>query len=496
MKSRFLAGLAFIMLALLSCDDTTETIGTSLTNDMDYLQISTDTFNVTTRSIVADSVLSRSNTGYVGKIKDPETGLYITGDFMAQFHALEGQNGYLFPKLDSIVSRINGEVIADSCELRLYYSTFYGDSLSTMTLTAREMSKPMEENVNYYSNFDPVAQGFVRTNGIAKQKTYTLSDLSVRDSIRLSSNYWKNIRIMLNDEYTDTEGNTYNNYGTFIMRKYFQNPADFDDPHTFIHKVCPGFYFQNTGGLGSMAYIDGCQLSIYFRFHPNDSTTSVGTVTFAGTEEVLQTTHVSNDKGTLRKLVDDNTCTYIKTPAGIFTEMTIPVDEIVNNHKNDTLSTAKIILSRISNESHTGYELDVPSYLLMVQKDSLYSFFENSKLHNNRTSFLSPRDSYTDSYGNVSYYNTYTFNNISNLVRYMAEAKANGGANYAAQHPNWNKVVLVPVTVSTTTNSNRSTVYNKIVNDMSLTSTRLVGGDANSHSPMRMSVVYSKFNKQ
>ena len=78
----------------------------------------------------------------------------------------------------------------------------------------------------------------------------------------------------------------------------------------------------------------------------------------------------------------------------------------------------------------------------------------------------------------------------------MAEAKANGGANYATQHPNWNKVVLVPVTVSTTTNSNRSTVYNKIVNDMSLTSTRLVGGDANSHSPLRMSVVYSKFNKQ
>ena len=58
MKSRFLAGLAFIMLALLSCDDTTETIGTSLTNDMDYLQISIDTFNVTTSSIVADSVLS------------------------------------------------------------------------------------------------------------------------------------------------------------------------------------------------------------------------------------------------------------------------------------------------------------------------------------------------------------------------------------------------------------------------------------------------------
>ena len=47
----------------LACDDTTETIGTSLTDDLDRLTISSDTFNVSTRSILADSVFSRSTIG-------------------------------------------------------------------------------------------------------------------------------------------------------------------------------------------------------------------------------------------------------------------------------------------------------------------------------------------------------------------------------------------------------------------------------------------------
>ena len=75
-------------ITIASCDDTTDSIGNSLTDNMDMLKVTTDTFNVATRSIVADSVLSRSTTGYLGKIRDIETGNYITGDFMAQFSTL------------------------------------------------------------------------------------------------------------------------------------------------------------------------------------------------------------------------------------------------------------------------------------------------------------------------------------------------------------------------------------------------------------------------
>ena len=55
-----------------ACDDTTDTIGASLTDNMDNLKISTDSFRVSSRSVLADSVLSKNATGYLGRVKDPE----------------------------------------------------------------------------------------------------------------------------------------------------------------------------------------------------------------------------------------------------------------------------------------------------------------------------------------------------------------------------------------------------------------------------------------
>lgn len=463
-----------------SCDDTTDSIGNSLTDNMDMLEVTTDTFNVTTRSIVADSVLSRSTTGYLGKIRDIETGNYITGDFMAQFSTLED---YTLPEKDSIVSLQDGEVIADSCSIRLFYTDYYGDSLATMNITAYEMNEPMKEGVKYYSNFDPMAEGLIRANGIRKNKTYTLTDLSISDEERADADsYTPNIKINLNEPYTDKNGVTYNNYGTYIMRMYYEDPSRFKNAYSFIHEVCPGFYFKMNDGLGSMAYITVSQLNIFFRYR-NDST-YVGTSSFAATEEVLQTTNISNDKQNIADLASDNTCSYLKTPAGIFTEITLPIDEITANHSNDTINTAKISLARINNNYHDQYSLSAPSTLLMIPKDSIYSFFENEDIVDYKKSFIATYSSTT---------NKYTFNNISGMITYMADIKKKGIAadpDWQTKHPDWNKVVVIPVSV--TTNSSSQIV--KIVHDMSLTSTKLVGGSENPYEPVKLNIIYSKFN--
>lgn len=397
-------------ITIASCDDTTDSIGNSLTDNMDMLKVTTDTFNVATRSIVADSVLSRSTTGYLGKIRDIETGNYITGDFMAQFSTLEN---YKLPEKDSIISLQDGEVIADSCSIRLFYTDYYGDSLATMNITAYEMNEPMKEGVKYYSNFDPIAEGLIRNDGMKVNKTYTLTDLSISDEDRADeSSYTPNIKINLNKPYTDKNGVTYNNYGTYIMRMYYEDPDRFKNSYNFIHEVCPGFYFKTNDGIGSMAYITVSQLNIYFRYL-NDST-YVGTTSFSATEEVLQTTNISNDKQNIADLANDNTCTYLKTPAGIFTEITLPVDEITENHSNDTINTAKISLTRINNNTHDEYSLSAPSTLLMIPKDSLYTFFENGDNVDYKKSFIATYSSST---------NQYTFNNISGMITYMADIK-------------------------------------------------------------------------
>jgi hypothetical protein len=469
-------------ITIASCDDTTDSIGNSLTDNMDMLKVTTDTFNVATRSIVADSVLSRSTTGYLGKIRDIETGNYITGDFMAQFSTLEN---YKLPEKDSIVSLQDGEVIADSCSIRLFYTDYYGDSLATMNITAYEINEPMKEGVKYYSNFDPIAEGLIRNDGMKVNKTYTLTDLSISDEDRADeSSYTPNIKINLNKPYTDKNGVTYNNYGTYIMRMYYEDPDRFKNSYNFIHEVCPGFYFKTNDGIGSMAYITVSQLNIYFRYL-NDST-YVGTTSFSATEEVLQTTNISNDKQNIADLANDNTCTYLKTPAGIFTEITLPVDEITENHSNDTINTAKISLTRINNNTHDEYSLSAPSTLLMIPKDSLYTFFENGDNVDYKKSFIATYSSST---------NQYTFNNISGMITYMADIKKKGlaeNSNWLSEHPDWNRVVVIPVSV--TTNSSSQIV--KIVHDMSLTSTKLVGGSENPYEPIKINVIYSKFNHE
>ena len=480
MKSRIIAAFVAVVMGLCSCDDTTDNLGSSISDIRDLVAIDTAVFNVQSRSIIADSVLSRSTIGYLGKIKDPETGCYIKSDFMTQFYTLEN---YKFPNRDSLAYYDEDSVLhkgvikADSCEIRLFYDNFFGDSLAPMKITVYEMSKPMLENRNYYSNYDPVSEGYIRNGGICTDKVYTLADLTFSEDVREGDDYQQHIHIPLNDAYTDKDGNTYNNYGTYIMQKYYDNPEDFKNSIIFSHNVVPGFYFQSKSGLGSIANISISQLTLYFSFLDNDSVV-VGLTRFSGTEEVLQTSNITNDKSNLQRLVNDRECTYIKSPAGIFTELTLPVDDIVRGHDNDSISMAKLVLTRLENNVSSDYSLSVPSTLLMIPKDSIYSFFENQQITNYKNSFIA---SWSYSPNSNVYDNTYVFNNIGNMITAMNSSDKTS--------PDWNKVVLIPVKITTNTQG----AITKIVHDMSLSSTRLIGGPDNPNEPIIIDVIYSKF---
>lgn len=483
MNIKYLASLALASFFFISCDDTTDNIGSSLIDNVDRLNITTDTFTVTTRSIVADSVLSRNVTGYLGKVRDPETGAYQTSSFMTQFYLPEN---YTFPEKDSIRSLdANGEIEADSCDICLYYNNYYGDSLATMKMSVYELAKPVEEQDHFYSNFN-IEKGYLDASSKKASKVYTLTDLNVDESTRQESDYMPHIRIVLDKS-----------YGTRIMRAYYNNPEAFKNSYTFIHNIVPGFYFKPVSGIGSMAYISLSQLNVYFRNRSTTTdsngaktdTTYVATAAFPGTEEVLQTTTTETDKDVIKRLAADNTCTYLKSPAGIFTEMRLPVTEIVEkqytdsdgnvySHKNDTINSAKVVLTRINSQNDNAYALPAPTTLLMIPKTEMYSFFENHKIADYKTAFLA---SFTKSS------NTYTFNNISSLVKHLYD-------NGDRSNPDWDKVVIIPVTTTYNTTGNVTELIN-VSHDMSMTSTRLVGGENSKFGDIKMSVIYSRFNK-
>lgn len=482
MKKYIILSLLAVAGFFTSCDDTTDGLGFSLTDTSDKMVISADTFSVGSQTIQLDNIVSRSSLGYLGNIKDPETGSYISGNFICQ---LNGTSKDQMPELSQLK---NKDIIADSCKLYVIYSTFIGDSAVSMKCTLHEMIKPLDEKEVYDVNFAPTQEnGYLRKDGgIKKPTTYSIVNYATSG---------KSFNMVLNEEYTDTKGNKYNNYGTFLMRKYYENPSNFKNLYNFTHNVCPGFYIEHTAGLGSMAKISSVHLYVYTTIKKDNSAgDSTFVSTFASTEEVLQKTNIVQDTQILDELQNEDDHTYLKTPSGLYTQISFPIDEIFKGHDNDTLNAASVTISRVNNQKEvTDYTLPIPQTVLILPADSVETFFANDKVTNNRTSYLA-KFSATANY--------YRFNNISGMLRPMYNAKKeylakNPGVTneqYESLFPNWNKAVIIPVTVSTTS-INQSSVVTRISHDMSITSTRLVGGK-NNPDAIKINCIYSKYQQK
>lgn len=490
-KTQLMAAAAFALVAISSCEEDGMNIGQSLTNDGDKLVVATESFNVTTRTIMSDSVLSLSADCYLGSVRDPQTGADVVSEFTTQFHLLEKVS---IAEESEVSNRYNGRASADSCDLILYITSPFrdADSLTAMKMLISEMTSPLEEGVRYYSNFNPMQAGMIRNGGLRKSHVFSYSNLAELDNVRTSSSYQNCIRIPLNDPYTAADGTIYKNYGTYLMLQYYDHPEYFRNSYTFAHRLCPGFFFQITDGMGFHAKVSDIGLRTYYTA-VTDTTTATGVLVLAGTREVLQTTCITNDSETLKAMAAETQHTYLKTPAGLFTEVTLPVAEMKQSHEGDSLLSAKLTLQRLNNQSSDYRMLPAPQTLLMVQKDSLYRFFENNGVPDNIMSYITGFNNYDPVKGaGYSNTNTYTFNNLSALITALWNIRKEGLRSdpmWEQHHPDWNKMVLVPVTFSTNTSSEVTSVHH----DMSLSSARLVGGPDNANAPIKIDAVFARF---
>jgi hypothetical protein len=460
-----LLGLLFI-----ACDDTTDNIG--IYTDADNINATTSIYEAHTRSLVADSVLSNSNSSYIGQITDLETGLKVKADFLAQFSTLED---YELPPYERMVKNEYGEMEAESIELRLYFNKYYGSDTNPMKMEIYELdtANVIREDSVYYSNADLEKYINKKRTEPLVQKVFTAKDFTEKDSILESGSYMPNIRITLPKE-----------YGTHILKKYYENKDFFKDSYHFIRHVCPGFYFKLTDGDGTLIKVRVGTMNVYFKYKDEKKdTTYLGMSRFAATPEVMQSTHIKNDE--LKEWLKDKTdCTHLVTPAGIFTEMTLPISKIYEQHENDSINEAKLTLYRYNAQIEVEKAIDVPQNLLMVRKKDIHKFFEERRVADGKSSYVASFN---------SNYNTYSFSNIGKLISQCMHERNNEAKKdeltveeWEVKHPDWNKVVLIPVELNVDDNSNIVSV----THDMGLGSARLVGGDNNS---IMIQVTYSSF---
>lgn len=472
--------IALATLLIAGCDDNTSTMG--IPSKDEEVFPSYGTFLAYTHSEAMDSVLGNSTSSYLGSIDDPETGTRIRADFAAQFHTFEN---YSFPKFDLMfpddgVKRTTDSIRCDSVEVRLYFSNYYGAKNAPLKLEVYPLDKNnvLQEEEDYYTDTD-LDQFVLPGSEPIATKVFTTEDYNLADAERNSATHADNVRIMLPDT-----------VGSLIMRAYYDHPEYFKDSYTFIRKVCPGFLFKIRSGNGSMLSVDVSTLNIYFNFYDKvkrDSTCSA-LARFAATPEVIQSTRFSNDD--MQSLVEEDDCTYLKTPAGIMAVAQLPINEIYQNHETDSVSRAQLTFTRLNNTKPSTQSLGIPQSLLLVRKADATSFFKKRSVADSKTS-------YTTSYSST--YNTYTFNNICRLISLCRKEKLAGmkaenltEQEWEQKHPDWNKVVLIPVSISTATDTYGETHQVSVTHDMSMNSIRLQGG---ANTPIKMQVIYSRFKQ-
>jgi hypothetical protein len=252
-------------------------------------------------------------------------------------------------------------------------------------------------NVNdrYYPSLDPSTFCNTSAQPLAST-TVSAQNFQDSDSLRNTKNYYPSITVELPDS-----------IAKMILESYF-DPATrhyFDDSESFMENLIKGFYIRCSQGDGTVLYIDRTVLEVNFKYisyEKEEPKMESLMAEFPGNSEVLQL-NCFNWSG-LDSQIADSSCTWIRSPFGLLTEITLPIDEMRDDEH--VLNSAMLRLSTAVTPS-SQYKPSVPPTLLLIRKGKLIEFFNKNHTVDDIESFVA---TYSSKYG------TYTFNNISAMV--------------------------------------------------------------------------------
>lgn len=527
MKVKY-ALIALLTVTFFGCDDNTADLGLGMFPGSDQnINGKLTTFDVITSSIPTGRIYAKTNLGYVGKFTDPTFGAYSAG-FLA---TLNCPTGLVFPAVYkaasdgktatgvmvteagediTLVKGENDEVLGNihTVEISLWYSSYFGDSLAACRLSVYELDKKLEldnEKKVYYTDINPEDYD---PNQRLGTKAYTAVDLSVTDSVRKLKTYVPSVHVNFEKAIADR-------VGTKIMKASRKAGSKFDS-ESFI-EAFKGLYVKSDFGDGTVLYVFQVQMNVVFKRYVVDKETGLkltkkiaetdGTfkdstyydyIPFISTREVIQANKLQNDQAAIDRLIDKDNCTYLKSPAGIFTQATLPVLKIKRDLEGDTLNAVKLTFSNYNQAADKKFGMSIPSKVMLIRKRFKDSFFEKNQLVDGISSYLASHASNT---------NQYTFSNVTKLVnaclsdREAAVQKLKSGSitleDIKDEHgtpvtvstieaweekTEWDKVVLIPVLV--TYDSSSSNPYGdpnviSIQHDLKPGYVRLKGGSRN-----------------
>ena len=421
---------AAVLLGLYACTD--ETIGVSITDSVSSI-IEDSSFVITGHSVRYDRVQMRTSTKMLGA-------LHADG-----YGSLKAEAVTMWmPAISIDTTGVKAEWI-DSCRLKLRMPNnagYTGDPLAPMRLNVYRLNRPLPSPI--YSDFDPT--DYYDSNDLLASESYSPASgwLEVGTSYVSGSLEYDTVRVLSVPMPVEL--------GRELFTTYCNNPEKFSSPTAFAD-VFPGIYITNSYGSGHVMNIKATELDVYYRQHVlTDTTDSIIPACcqsyLASTPEVVSDNIIRFDVDDAIESLVNSGVPMIVAPAGYEVQVRFPIQDIIDKYQANVGNNQSIIntlsLELPVSVPPTEYDIQPPTYLLMVKTSMKDNFINGDSLTNNKDSFYAVYDSSAKKYV------------FSGLRDYVLDIINNKGGIAAEDDINF---TITPVDVTTYTYSSSYSYY-------------------------------------
>lgn len=412
--------LLAVVFLITSCDDNMNELGTSIQPSIDKISVGMDTLTLSAKTVQFDSIFGKTKNPVLGEYQDPVYGT-IRSDYLGELYIPEGS---AFPE----------DAVVDSVKLGIFYNSWVGDSISPMEVSVYEINKMLPQST-YYTNFD--SKEYYDNASLLGKSMFTASNLEVSEEERNEKGYYHRVFVTLSDELGERFlAESKKGADSRLLNSY--------KLRTFFH----GLYVNTSFGSSTVLQTDYTLLNFHYHYvikngsSEKKDTTVTRLMQLSFSPEVTQINHIENKNAQL--LADNTTQTFLKSPAGVYTEITFPFSQIEDKLNSRALNLASFSVNAVPDQSELKFNLKPPTYLLLLNKDSLEGFFSKRKMFDNVTSYYATFDA-------TNY--VYDFKDISAMINHYKKEATNNGTVSDLTY------VLIPVNVGfTQVNQGYSTV--------------------------------------
>ncbi|MBR1473421.1 MAG: DUF4270 family protein [Paludibacteraceae bacterium] len=452
--------LLAVMLLWTACKDDVTTTGESILDENDAIIVLADTFSISSAVDSCDAIISQADSFLLGEI-ETDYGV-LRASVLTQLACPEG---YTYPEGFTV----------DSICLFMYYSSWVGDDKSPLAINAYLMDK----------------------NTFRYNSTYP-TDLNIDDYCTRSKSILTNHRIVVASEKRDSIRNTDGQYIPMVRMRVnddfmqdFASITNFESQDKFNEQF-KGLLLETSFGSATMLNISDVALGVFYHFQYNkagkDTTVSDMKAFYANSEVRTVNQLVYRDKKEWVEALqqDSDTYNYIIAPAGVYTRLRIPMEQITDKIFTQTelkrpyVNKAEIRVSVMNMDPDNNDRNDwlLPSsHMLLIKEKSMTRFFKNRELPSDTCALLGQLTQGVDSVGDAIYYYSYDMSDfLTNQLR-------------KEENDSILDMLLVPVTINTTTTNTSSTAVTSVRQQQTISATKI----RSAKNGMKLEIVYSGF---